>query len=238
MKTSILTLLAIASFVLQSSCAGTETEIANEEIIFQLLASNNVQTAISILPDIEKLWPQQPEAYFQSSKKAASVLGRVADNSEAKLALLKLFTKVIEKPLPTNGDLAVPCLQEKDGVILYYFNFEEVRSDKSRWVAIAKYIGEVRAQIIPTFVPKTVYLNLPIMWGSSTQSVQQAIQENEQNKAINNYQQSLRTENRTLTFQLIHNCARVSAVDPQKTDFIKDIAFAAHLTDDEQNQLR
>lgn len=237
-KVSTFALLILANCTLQNSFAGTEIKNVNEQAIVQALASNNVQITISILPAIEKLWPQQPENYFLSVEKAASTLGGATDDSKAKLALLNLFSNMIQKSIPTNGDFAVRCLEKKDSIILQYLNFDEMKNDKAKWVAVAKYIGEIRAQIIPSFVPKTVYLNPPGVMDSPPERVQQLILENQQNMAINNFQESLHTADSILTFQLLHNCSRFPASDPQNIDFIKDISSAAHLTEDEQHQLQ
>jgi hypothetical protein len=240
MKIKILTLglLTIANFVFQNSFAGTEIEDLNQQTIDKALALNEVQPTIVILPDIENLWPHHPQSYFQSVRRAARNLGGATTNSNAVSMLLTLFSNMIQKPLPTNDGLAVPCLEKKDEIVLYYLNFPEVTNDKSKLLAIAKYIGEIRTQIIPNFVPKTVYLNPPGVMDSSPEKVRQAIRENEQNKSLNSFQQALRIANNRLTFNLLHNCFRFPVSDPRNTGFIKDVSDAAHLTEDEQRQLQ
>jgi hypothetical protein len=70
-----------------------------------LQASNDIQGVIQFLPDVEKLWPQDPEAYLKSASQAVHVLDGALNNSNANQAYVNLFTSMMQKPCPTNEAL-------------------------------------------------------------------------------------------------------------------------------------
>ena len=233
----IITLLIFANLFTQGVFAD-ENNTSNRDMIIQVLASNDVHSVIGILPDIENLWPQQPEIYFQFVKKTSSILANSPTNADARQLQLGLFLNTIQKKCPTNASLAISCLKAKRDAIAHFLNLNEIKNDKSSWIAAAKFIGEIRSQIIPDFIPKEVYLNPRNDLSLSPQQLQQAIEENEQNKAINGFQQELRISDSFLTFCLLHNVGNFPTSDSNNTNFLKEVISAAHLTEKERSQLQ
>ena len=220
-----------------SALAGGDVDTAYQEVT-QAIQSKDAKRVIEAQPVIEKLWPQKPDAYFASVKDAAGTLDAAAANPAARSAISNLFSSMIEKTIPSAPDAAVSCLEAKQDAILYFLNFREVREDKTNLLALARHVGTIRSQIIPNFVPKTVYVNPPGLMDATPAQAQQIIQENEQNKAYNQWQQSLADANTILTFHLLHDAARVAGKQPENAGFVKDLSVAARLTEDQQRQLQ
>lgn len=220
-----------------SALAGGDVDTAYQEVT-QAIQSKDAQRVIEAQPAIEKLWPQKPDAYFASVKDAAGTLDAAAAEPAARSAISNLFSSMIEKTIPSAPAAAAGFLEAKQDAILYFLNFREVREDQTNLLALARYVGTIRSQIIPNFVPKTVYANPPGLMDATPAQAQQIIQENEQNKAYNQWQQSLAIANTLLTFQLLHNAAHLSARHLVNAGFVKDLSTAAHLAQDEQSQLQ
>jgi len=217
--------------------AGSDVDAAYQQVTHAIQSKDATQV-IEALGTIEKLWPQMPGAYFASVKDAAGTLDAVAANPTGRTAISNLFSSMIEKNLPNAPELAAAGLEAKQEVILFFLNFREVREDQTNLLALASYVGTIRGQIIPNFVPKTVYVNPPGLMDATPAQAQQIIQENEQNKAYNQWQQSLAEANTILTFHLLHDVAHVCSKKPEATGFVKELSTAAHLTQDEQCQLQ
>lgn len=240
MKNSILLIaliLALLNCVFQMACAEDNALDKNEAVIIQVLSSNNVQAAISILPEIERLWLQQPKSYFYLSVKAAGIVGTNNDPA-SKQALLNLFTNMVQKPFPTNNILMASCLKQKKDAVCSFLNYDEIRNEKVSWIAMAKYIGEIRSHIILNFTPKKIYLNVDAGLNPTSEEMNRAIEENEQNKAANNLQQSLHSTDRALTFFLLHNASRFPSSISTNANFNQEIISLAHLTAEEQSKLQ
>jgi len=198
----------------------------------QAIQSADPKQVLSAIPALEKIWQQKPEAYFTCMKSAADVLDAAKAAYEARSAIPVLFSNLIEKPLLNMPGSAAANLEEKNNAILHFLNFSEVRDAKVELEKIAKYIGQIRGQIDPGFVPKRIYKN-PGLMDASSEEVKKFIEENQSNQAINQYQDSLRRSDTILTFQLIANARRF----PANVDFVKSIVVAAHLTDEEQRKI-
>ncbi len=220
-----------------SALAGGDVDTAYQAVT-QAIQSKDAQRVIAAQPEIEKLWPQKPDSYFASVKAAAGTLDAVAANPAARSAISNLFSSMIEKTTPSPPESAAAGLEAKQDAILYFLNFREVREDQTNLLALARYVGTIRGQIIPNFVPRTVYVNPPGLMDATPAQAQQIIQENEQNQAYNQWQQSLAEANTILTFHLVHNAAHLSAKKPENGGFVKDLSTAAHLTQVELGQLQ
>jgi hypothetical protein len=212
--------------------------------------SNDVQAIIHTLPDIEQLWPQEPATYFRTAWKAAEVLGGAQANPEAKRSLLTLFANVFQKACPTNNAQAVSCFDMKSKTILYFFNFDEFRNDKSQMIAVARFIGEVRSIIIPNYrnrgtgwpgheiLQQAGVMNANAITNPVLKEVyKKAVEDNKDDLIMNDLQSSLRSVNWSITFQLLHNCSRFSSGAQRDDDFIKEIVSSAKLTEDETKKL-
>jgi hypothetical protein len=232
--------IAIGLALIATGMSGTvKADEANSIVqqVTQAIQSKDAKRVIEAQPVIEKLWPQKPDAYFASVKDAAAALDAAATPS-TRGAISNLFSSMIEKTIPSAPESAIPCLEAKDDAILYFLNFREVREDQTNLLALARYVGTIRGQIIPNFVPRTVYVNPPGLMDATPAQAQQIIQENQQNIAYNNWQQSLAEANTILTFHLLHNVARVADKRPENVGFVKDLSTVARLSQDEQSQLQ
>ncbi|MGA2248652.1 MAG: hypothetical protein ABSH48_27165 [Verrucomicrobiota bacterium] len=215
----------------------SETGDTADKHVSQAIESKDINEVVSVLPQIEELWPQRPKEYFESVQQAADVL-RLSTITQARSGITNLFLKMVEKQIPEPADQAVSCLEEKNDAILFFLNFSEVREDKTNLLALARYVGTIRGQIVPDFFPKTVYINPPGLMDATRAQAQQIIQQNQQNLAYNRWQQSLAAANTILTFHLLHNAAFISAGHPENSSFARDVEAAARLTADETQQLK
>jgi len=220
-----------------SALAGGDVDTAYQELT-QAIQSKDAQRVIAAQAAIEKLWPQKPDVYFASVKDAAGALDAAAATPENRGAISNLFSRMVEKSIPGAPESAAAGLEAKQDAILYFLNFREVREDQTNLLGLASCVGTIRGQIIPNFVPKTVYVNPPGLIEATPAQAQQIIQENEQNKAYNQWQQSLTEANTILTFHLLHDAAHLSAKKPEAAGFVKDLSVAAHLAQGEQSQLQ
>jgi hypothetical protein len=215
--------------------ADTEVDAVGQQVA-QAIQSKDAKQVMDALPLIEKLWPQKPDAYFASVNDAAGALDAATATAGARTAISNLYAGMIEKPLPNTPEAAVPYLEQKKNSILYFLNFREVREDKTNLLALARYVGTIRSQIITNYVPKQVGRNSDL--DASPAQAQALSQQNEQNMAYNQWQESLALADSLLTFQLLHDASSLSAGRPENNGFARDVAAAAHLTADEAKQLK
>jgi hypothetical protein len=202
--------------------------------IVQAKTSNTVETVMRVLPEVEKLWPGQPETYFQSAKEAAGVLVGAVRKSDARNELLNLWTNVLQKPMPAEEKQVITCLEMKWDTILVYLNLEEFRSSKTRWLEIAKFIGEIRSRIIPSYSNRAT-LNPAVGPGDGLEKARVAIKENERNKIMDRLQQELRVKDwELISYFRLNIPARLHKDD----QFIKAASSAARLTKEEVDALK
>ncbi len=211
-------------------------------------STSNIQIIVQSLSEMENLWPQNPEAYFRSANHAARILGGALTNSDAKQSLTNLFDRILDKKSPANDEQAIAYFDLKSKIILYYFNFNEVRNDKSRLLAIAGFIGEVRSRMIPNYANqgtgypgREILRQAGVMHANSItnavlkQAYEKAVIDNKQDLIMNDLQRTLR--NADISFHLLHNCSRVSSADPKNENFFKEIISSAHLSKEEGRKI-
>lgn len=237
-KRSILRLILVLCVVFSWRSQVTAAEIGDVDdggTIPPGLMSNNINDAQAALPELQKLWPAHPKTYFSAATQAVHALGENHDPA-SRQALLSVFTDMTKKQCPTNGSLAVGCLQEKCSAVLEFLNLDEVRNSSSNLMAIATFVGQIRQQTIPNYKPKIVYINPRNDLGLSGERLQKAIEQNEQNKTVNYLQQELQRCNNVLTFHLIHNVKRLGAASGDK-EFVRNVVSKAHLNEREEQAL-
>jgi len=222
--------------IITSSLAGTPPGATYAHIL-QPSGSNDVQGIIRSLPQIETLWPLDPEAYIRSVNQAANLLGAASNSADARQALVKVFEAMMQKSCPSTAPQAICWVRLKCDAILNYLNFQQIRTNEQSWLEIAKFIGEMRSQTIPNYRNEG-FLHAPGVLDQSPQRARDALEKNERNKIADNLQQLLRTKSTILTFHLLHNCSRLGCRDPKRGEFVQQIVSSAHLSGDEQRQLR
>ena len=224
-------IVLITSLVIVSGCAlplaaqtHAETNAAYLKIV---AASNNVPQLIQALPDVEKLWPQEPEAYLKSLKQAVHTLGENLSDAKAKQAFIVLFTNMMNKAYPTNEFEAANLVSLKYETILAYGNREGIANDKSQLLAIAKVLGEIRSKTIPNYNGLAMMLSIPGI-------TQKELEENDRQNQVVYFRRQLPQMDSELSAFLF---PLVQSDQPVDTNFIHQISTAAHLTDAEKQSL-
>lgn len=212
------------------------TPVAETNIVYQQLlqASNNPQKIIELLPDVEKLWPGHPEAYLKSVDLASHVLSKKLKATKNKKEFLYEFDSVMRKPIPTNEVEATKWVKLKTDLILYFLSFDEIKNSKTSWLSIAKFVGEIRSQIIPNYRNQYMMLSISVMDPIEREKI---VRENEKKRIPDDFQRELNFANRSLTGQieLVSPCFLPGkSVDP---NFKKAMIANAHLTDEDFKEM-
>lgn len=223
-----LVLIVLAGFsLLTPAVARSET---NAVYLKMILTSNDVQSAVRLLPEVEKLWPQHPKAYFESVQQAIRTFGGAITNPAAKQSLVNVFTNMIQKPLPEDNGEAAVCVESKHNAISQCLNYKEIRDNKARWVEIAKFIGEVRSRSIPNYQNRTVMNSIANV---GPQELQRIEIEHQRNSAMDSLQVNLRSVESGLMWSLQNITGRIPPNKSANTNFFAQVISAAHLNDDE-----
>lgn len=200
-------------------------------------ASNDVHEIVQTLPDVEKLWPQEPDAYLKSIDSAAKALGERLSDASAKTAFVTIFTNMMSKSCPTNEEQAASWVRLKTEVIFFYVNRDEIKNSKSQWLSIAKFLKEIRSQIIPNYDGTSMMYSGVSMNPAEEAKIQQAITDNKRKQITNEWQAALRESNSTLKFLIKANCFIAQSKNPADTNFLNQISSVAGLTDKEQKEI-
>lgn len=215
--------------------AGADTNVTYLAV---LQASNNVTRVTELLPDVGKLYPQNPDAYLKSVRQAAGVLGEQLNNPNAKQAFTNLFVGMMQKSIPTNEEQAASWVESKRDVISFFLNFDQIRDDKSDWLAIAKFLGEIRSKRIPNYTNQSMMISGLANTPAEKAELQKEVEDNERKKITGNFQSQLWQADSTLTFQLQHGCPFDPPFVPPYTltytNFINQIGSAAQFTPEER----
>jgi hypothetical protein len=127
------------------------------------------------------------------------------------------------------------CLGLKRDTICVYLNFDEFSDDKSRWVDIANFIGEIRSRIIPNYTNQGGLISVSTRDPAEKLRVQKLVEENDRKEITNRCQQVLRSKNWELTSFLFHNTPNGAQKDAK---FVEAVSSAAHLTKEEIKDLK
>jgi hypothetical protein len=220
--------------LLTTALADTETN-SIYVMLAQARASNEVQTVIRVLPTIETLWPEQPETYFRSAGEAAQALAGAKRNLAAKNALLNLWTNVVQKPLPREEERALACVRLKQDMILSLLPVEYIRGDKARWGDVATFLGQVRARIIPNYENQGGAVSVAAHTPEQKLRLQAVLTETERGNAADRRQAELRSRDREIALPLLYYIPGKLLTD---TQFVNAVCTAAHLTPQEEKQLK
>ncbi len=230
----VLLLLGIASLSVALADAETKTNLLYAKIS-RARTSNDVQTIIQSLPEIEKLWPDQAESYFRLAKESAEVLEGASNRPGATTALSILWTNLIQKPLPSDEGQATKCLALKRETALCFFRVNDFSNDKSWWEDFAKFIGGIRSRIIPNYRNQAYMLSVVFQGPDGKKQMQKLVEDRNKKEITDCLQRELRSTDSRLMFHLVH-----SIPEPLRTDaqFIESASASAHLTAEEVNQLK
>lgn len=231
-----------------SSYSDSKVDAANQKIA-EALTSGNVQSVIASLPAIEDIWPQSIEQYFRSAESAARFLGGAGDDLAIQQSLDTLFAEVLAKRCPSDDDLvqATAYFDRKQEVVLYSFNFERMRYQKSHLLAVSRFLGEVRERRIPNYQnrgtsrPGQDILDEAGVFEASSltnpvqiQAYEKANIDNIRDMQMNGLQLSLMRADRGVTFTLLGRCAQLRHEGKLDKEFANELANNAHLNEKER----
>lgn len=200
--------------------------------------------SLQTVGEMEKLWPNEPRAFFQAAERFAKIVsGPAQSDVNAKKVLLDLFDSVLQKECPTDDQQAIKCFDYKYWTIMHCAHVGAIREDKLRALAVGRFLGEVRARRIPNYKARaTRFAGMDILdqagvmeEGSLTNPVlkkayKQAMEKNAQAQLIDDLQDELRTvDGRTAHFLV----GALVSIRQRDAEFIARIADAAHLSEEE-----
>ena len=243
--TAILVLEVGASLVLLSVRTRTSTNDAATRMAERVEAAGSSLQTVS---EVEMLWPNEPRVYFQAAERFAKIAeGPAHTNANTKKEVLDLFDSVLQKQCPADDRQAIECFEHKYKTIMHCLNVGEVRADKSRLLAIARFLGEVRARRIPNyrargtrFPGQEILMQAGVMEASSLtnpilkEAYHQAIEDNAQDQVMNDLQRSLKAVDGSTTHFLL---GTLRSIPRQDVEFIGRIVDAAHLSEEERTKL-
>lgn len=222
------TLLTMASLTLLAVhvLADTGTNSLSVELA-QAKNSGDANRIITALPDAEKFWSQNPKGYFEFMHSAANTLGASSEtNANAEPQMLVIFTNVLSKPISTNYQAIIESLETQANTAWSCAGaLERSSHKKSDLFVLASFMGKIQDQIIPNYQPQGAMLSGPFS--------QKEIEDNENNKIIDNWQRALGDNKRRLEFLLFSLYS-----DRSDTNFTEQIISAAHLSTEESQKMR
>ena len=120
-----------------------------------------------------------------------------------------------------------------------------------RQLAIAMFVGEMRANMIPDYVNRgTSRPGLEILEQAGVsdaraltepaqiEAYEKAVKANEEDLLMNELQLTLCRNDRIMTFHLLHNCTRIDGGDSDSKEFINSVIKNARLSEKEAKKLR
>lgn len=189
--------------------------------------SGDANQIISVLPEAEKMWSQNPKAYFEFMRSAANSLGAASEtNANAEPQMLVVFSNTLSKPISTNYQAVIDSLETQSYTAWNCAGaLERSSHKKTDLLVLAQFMGKIQEQIIPNYQPQGMMLSGPFS--------QKEIDDNEKNKITDNWQRSLGDNKRLLEFLLF-----TSYTDRSDTNFTEQIISAARLSTDESKKMR
>ena len=198
--------------------------------------SSNVADVVKFLPDAEKLWPQNPDAYLITVNQAARVLDGNLNDSNTKQKFYSLFASVMQKTCPTNEAQATSWIRLKREVLGFYVVHDEVKNDKVQWLAVASFLGEIRSKKIQDYRNQAVNVSGIANSPYEQAAQQKGIEENERNKITDNFQSEIWQAESSLMFLMQYVCPFTQKGQPADTNFVNNVVAAARLTDNERKR--
>jgi hypothetical protein len=230
------------------------SETAAERVYVKMAKAaklGDTQAVASALHDAENLWPDAPEEYFQVARQVQQVLVGMEESPAAKQYLSNLFESVSAKKKPGNDKKQdVTYFEQKAKTYLGFLELDETRHDKSRLLAIAMFVGEMRANIIPDYENRgTSRPGVEILEQAGVcdaraltepaqiEAYEKAAKANEEDLLMNELQLTLWRNNRIMTFHLLCNCNRIDGGDSDSKEFMNSVIKNAQLSEKETKKL-
>jgi hypothetical protein len=217
-------------------------------------SANDVSAIIRILPDIEKLWPPEPDNYFRCMTEVMPCLAYASPtNKQAAESILFVFTNLMRTNYQGNLAVATRCLDLQRAAIESSFNWEVMQHDKSCLVQYAKFLGEIRSLKIENYTmrgssmptaAKEIFMraHVPPIYSLLTnaedkKAFDQAMADAGQGRLMDDFQHTLLEADNGTKFLLLAFCSYFPSSSPTNVDFIREIAVDAHLTEPEYQKL-
>ncbi|MEO8615218.1 MAG: hypothetical protein ABI600_08770 [Luteolibacter sp.] len=240
----IMPIIAISQVMAQND----SSKIAIDAIT-QKASAGDIHGLIESLPDLERLWKDQPVAYFDAIKVSIPSLIK-SGNSEAKEAALTAFPNLIAKTCPADTAAATAYIAAKSSTLGSYFSFKEIWGDKGRLLMIADFLSEVRTLRIPNYqnqgtnMPGREILekagvhevaDLPTQ--AQKDAVATAVKKNEEDMKMNELQGFLSSADYSISSYLMTYAKNFPVKDPANRQFYQELAKRAKFTEEEVKTL-
>jgi hypothetical protein len=245
-------LIIVVEFVpVATVLSGTDLDRMSVELL-NAIRSGDTQAVNRTVVEVEKRWLDSPEGYFRFVRQVNQVLAGELESSAAKQCLARIFDSVSEKKKPgVSTQQDVVYFEQKSQTYLAFLDHEEIRKDKSCLLELARYVGEVRASMIPDYVNRgTSRPGLEILEQAGVNDVraltgdtqvkayEKAVKTNKEDLLMNELQSSLRRYDKILTFHLVHASAHFSRADFNDKEFRNNVIKASRLSEKEASKLR
>jgi hypothetical protein len=237
--------------MLQTICSVAQSEVGRQAVdaVSKRASAGDVHGLIEFLPDLERLWKQDPVSYVEAVKVGVQALIKSGE-VDAKNAVIAALPNLIDKTCPSDTASATFYIRGKYATICSYFSFNEVRTDKDRLLMVASFLGEIRTLRIPGYQNQGTNLpgreilenagvrkaaDLPTQ--SQKDAFAEAVSKNEDDKKMNELQTALFSADSGLESLLITYAKDFLVKIPDDRAFYQEIAKRAKLTEEEIKML-
>jgi hypothetical protein len=213
----------------------------------------DVASIIALLPEVEQLWPREPQGYYEALHTAARTLEPVwRTNPGAQRALNSVFTNALQKSCPSGMEAELSCLEAKWNIAMVSINMIIESGQPATVSALAQYLGEVRQRKIPNYTNRAtkqppaakavldragVFDPASLKKAEDRAEYEKVMEENRRELHMNDVQSLLWRIDQALTSRLLQACARFSSSDGKNAAFLDQVASAARLTAAERKGL-
>lgn len=229
---AFLFIVSISAYIAKAEATTTESP---ENVVEQTLSVRVAADVINILPRIQALWPNQPQAYETCVKQALEVLISESTDNLTEQASRHLFSNIAGNMIPSDIEDRDLLLKLKCELILRSLNVPEINDDMSSWLDIARVQANVRSLLVPDYVKQGGVNSAYVMQASSLEEAQREILDNRRKVAADRWHQELLVADRKMTLLLLNkiNDIASSMSEPERSHFIDEIKSIARLNDDE-----
>ncbi len=229
-------LLLLTVLIMHMPAKGKASTAPQTQAVERVLALHDVTSITNAMPEIQALWPEQPQAYTECVKHAVDVLAGAPACESVTQAVRRVFASVCKISTPADREDRPSLLRMKCGLILWCLNAPAIRDDVSTWFDIASVVGEVRLQIIPDYQAQR---RLNLDRASTLTEAKEAIAEDREREAVHRWQLELVVTDRCLSMFLARNIKDlVSKMDAsQRKQVVEKIRQLARLNDEESHEL-
>jgi hypothetical protein len=217
----------------------------------QMSSTGNIRGLIAALPELEKLWDQDPMAYLESVKiNVRALSSQDVSDPEVVKSVVATFSRVSEKKCPPGTESSIIYFESKYSIIGDCFKLREVRENQERFLMAGDFLSEVRSRRIPDYRSKVIqHPGLEILEAAKVhdvadlptkaqkEAVENAVMKNKEEEKIQTLQGILASIDRTFTKTLIVSGKRMPLPETEKQQFYRSLSTRAKLTKEDQEKL-